>query len=222
MLVSEIYERDLFSATFYNTRTQQHFPATYSMLFQYVLGKHLGLFIIWLFCLIMDIAIFAFLSYHLLLIARGQTTNETYKWAAVKRIHKKMVTAYKDYSEKKEVTGVSSPVIPVQNQLKEFKSPLSGVVSQGETNVGCIPPLSTHDSTESNNTLRDGLTPPEERSRDQQTISDDDVPIDPGPFPTNIYNKGFFTNLREIIFSHRKGDLENSTDMKKKRVKKNQ
>lgn len=195
--MSDIYQRDLFNATFYNTRTQQHFPASYSMLFQYVLGKHLGLFIIWLFCLIMDFAIFAFFTYHLFLIWKGQTTNETYKWAAVKRIHKKMVLAHKEFKKNCNISANKSRTANDSDRVNEPNAALSGVSQSEESNVGCIPVQTGKIADETTQTS----------SQENDLNHEFDGRVDPGPFPINIYNKGFIANLKAIVF-HPKINLE--------------
>ena len=104
ILVSEIYERDLFNAIFYNPRTGQQFKATIPMLAQHLLSTKLGLGILCIFAGIMAIAIGFFLCYHLYLVCIGQTTNETFKWSSTKRIHKRLLEAHNRFLDA-EKTG---------------------------------------------------------------------------------------------------------------------
>ena len=50
----------------------------------------------------MCLAILGFFMYHVTLIIKGQTTNESYKWETVFSFHSKLVSAYSSYLKASE------------------------------------------------------------------------------------------------------------------------
>jgi len=46
---------------------------------------------------VMAVAIASFLGYHLFLVYKGQTTNESHKWKSVYTFHNKLVKAHKAF-----------------------------------------------------------------------------------------------------------------------------
>ena len=97
VIVSEVYENNLFSKTFVNSKTGQEFKATWGMVFRYVAMKQLPMTMLFILALVMACAIFGFLCYHLYLVSIGLTTNESFKWSSVASFHKRMSTAYAKY-----------------------------------------------------------------------------------------------------------------------------
>lgn len=245
ILVGEIYERNLFNATFHNTRTGERYEATYGMLLQYILSRHLGLFVVWLFCVIMDIAIAAFFFYHLFLIAKGQTTNETFKWSAARRVYRKMTYAYKQHLESIKLRPHSADaagIISGCENIVESSSHDDVLIEGGEKEKGGSikregrnkktrrsegMALAVSKSVQANDHLKIGCTPgglglsniaeppiqaaEEEKDKEKEKVKEVGqreyggeidmnrgfiVTEDPGPFPKNLYNQGFFRNLR--------------------------
>ena len=97
MLLSPVYEHNLLTATFVNSTTGQEFKATWFLAARYVLNSHLILFMVFMISGAFGLALLAFLAYHLYLIAHGTTTNETFKWTTVKRIHKMLLLSHERY-----------------------------------------------------------------------------------------------------------------------------
>jgi palmitoyltransferase len=100
ILLSEVYEKNLFTARFVNRRTGEEFRASYGMIFNHIMGTKFELFVVFIFAAVMGIAIACFLSYHLYLLCNGQTTNESFKWASVKRLHKDLKKAHRKYCDR--------------------------------------------------------------------------------------------------------------------------
>jgi palmitoyltransferase len=108
VLVSEVYEKDLMNATFYNHITGEEFKADWLIVFQYVITRQSVLFAVWLIAVVMGIAVTAFLGYHLYLLWAGTTTNETFKWDYVKKVHKELTRSYMAFKAAQRYGGIPS------------------------------------------------------------------------------------------------------------------
>jgi len=107
VLISDVYERDLFNAVFYNPHTGEEFKATTTIVAQHVLSQKSVLCLIFFLATAMAAGIMMFLVYHLSLVFRGKTTNEAIKWQSLLKFHEKLCKAYKNYvraSEEERVT----------------------------------------------------------------------------------------------------------------------
>jgi hypothetical protein len=120
---------------------------------------------------VMAVALGLFLFYHVYLTSKGMTTNESYKWGDVRKWHKNELKRYND-AMKKGKAGVASA---------SDKQRAQPVVGDGD--VTCVP-----------GTGRDSAS----AAPDVTEASDDFE--DPGPFPKNIYDRGFVENWKEVIF----------------------
>lgn len=81
---SIVEENDLFNATFINRSTGQRFSATRMMVLQWVIARYNIMCAIGFMTCVMGIVVAAFLGYHLYLVSRNLTTNETFKWSDFK------------------------------------------------------------------------------------------------------------------------------------------
>ena len=112
LILGEVKDDNLYGVTFLDTTTGREFPADFWSIAQYVLVKNLGLSMLILFAGLMDLTLTGFLSYHLYLIYIGETTNESFKWTSIKKLHSKLVLANKKFLrlQKESETSVSSSV----------------------------------------------------------------------------------------------------------------
>jgi len=62
---------------------------------------------------VMSIALTLFLGYHIWLTSRGLTTNESYKWAQVKRWHQRELKRYQQAIKEGKVIPKEDPSKPV-------------------------------------------------------------------------------------------------------------
>lgn len=108
LILGEVIDDNLYGVTFLDTTTGREFPADFWSIAQYVLVKNLGLSMLILFAGLMDLTLTGFLSYHLYLIYIGQTTNESFKWGSIKKIHFKLVLAYKKFLRLQKASETSS------------------------------------------------------------------------------------------------------------------
>ena len=209
VIISEIYERNLFNSIFIESSTRIEMKATYSIIGRYLISKNIILFSVFLFCIIMDIAIFSFLCYHIWLISRGCTTNESYKWSNIKRVHKRLTASYNEYIKKG-----GQPKQQQQQQQDEqqdeqeegediVKSTKKGSDKKDKKDKKKTSKKNSNYDQNDNNQV--GCVPDIISNNDQsnQSIVEDipkEITEDPGELPANIYNKGFLANVVDIIF----------------------
>jgi len=139
MLLSPVYEHNLLSATFVNSQTGQEFKASWLLVGRYVLNSHLVLFIVFMLSLAFGITLLLFLAYHLNLIRKGVTTNETFKWSSVQRIHRLLLRAHGRFLAAQKGEEYSEP-LSLRERAYEFVARL----------LGYRPPPSNKASTSSN------------------------------------------------------------------------
>jgi len=85
LLASDAVERDLFNAEFYNSSTGVRTKASWTVVLHFLIFQHWGVFAVALLCGVMAIVLLGFTVYHLWLASRNMTTNESYKWADLKK-----------------------------------------------------------------------------------------------------------------------------------------
>ena len=78
---SIIEVKGLRKATFINRSTGETFAASNMMIFQWILSQHNLMLAVGFMTAVMWFVVLAFLSYHIYLISRNQTTNESFKWS---------------------------------------------------------------------------------------------------------------------------------------------
>lgn len=102
VLLSEVYRRDLFNASFVNRTTRQQYKATYWMIFNFLMTdrpENMIILVLLMLASIMGITITCFMLYHTYLCARGMTTNESFKWDSVKYAYNRLVEAHENYKQ---------------------------------------------------------------------------------------------------------------------------
>ena len=97
IVLGQLFDENLFDVTFLDVRTGREFHADNTSIAHYLIKRNLGLCMLIIFAGIMDLVLFGFLSYHIYLIFKGQTTNESFKWASLKKFHKKLCSAHQKY-----------------------------------------------------------------------------------------------------------------------------
>jgi palmitoyltransferase ZDHHC4 len=80
-IFSIIEQKDLRGATFINRTTGEKFSATTMMIFQWILSQHNLMVAVGFMTAVMDLVVIAFFSYHVYLVSRNQTSNESFKWS---------------------------------------------------------------------------------------------------------------------------------------------
>lgn len=188
VLLSEVYERDLLNATFINSRTQQEFKATKSMITSYIINTNIALFSIFILALVLGLAVCGFTSYHVFMMMRGYTTNESYKWASLYSVYDMLLARYERHEkqpQKKTDDGERDEEGEVLNDGKDS-------TDNESTDAGLI------DETSSSNKHPFRLLV-ESYDRDS-TVPANLLPQHPGPKPDNIYNQGIIINIWFSLF----------------------
>jgi hypothetical protein len=192
VVMSDVYERDVWNATFV-TPEGLEVKATTFLVLGYVLRSEGTLMMLFIYALAFFIAITCFLLYHLYLVYIGETTNETFKW-------KDVWTAYRQYKKQKAAeTGSNSKA------ARQKQSPHSGAIPHSDTlatqsvhSEVLVPSEQMEDSVSA---VPDSCAPASEL----EVLDDDDsdcgaVIIPVSSEPNNIYSRGFVRNLKDVIF----------------------
>lgn len=134
----------LFSAVFVDPATHERFPATYAIVFRYLLTMMSTLVFLTIHSGVMGIVFFGFFMWHLNLVRMGTTMNELSKWRQVKR--------WRKMEELKNREGMDK-LKPLRNiydlglfgnfkevlfnvDVRGLTVPLSGKTSDGKAKVG--------------------------------------------------------------------------------------
>ena len=99
LLIGKVKDEKLFDVTFVDESTGVEFDADFYSILAYILKENVGLCMINILACVMGLVLLGFFGYHLYLISQGQTTNESFKWSALKNVQKKFIIAHKKYLE---------------------------------------------------------------------------------------------------------------------------
>jgi hypothetical protein len=94
VLYGEILDKNLLNATFFNAATGMEVKADYFIILHYLCMRHFEIVGVLLLMTVMSICLGIFLSFHLHITSRNMTTNEYFKWRAVKKFHGKEAKRY--------------------------------------------------------------------------------------------------------------------------------
>ena len=100
ILIAQVEDLKLFDAVFLNTLTGERFKPSAFEVWYYLVGENLAVVSLDLFAGIMGVVLVGFLGYHLYLVHDGRTTNETFKWADLRKMHKFMLEAHQKHISK--------------------------------------------------------------------------------------------------------------------------
>jgi DHHC palmitoyltransferase len=109
VILGQVKDENLFDVVFKDTTTGIEYNADFWTVTQYIVVRNLYLSMLNIFAAIMDIVLLGFVCYHLYLVSVGQTTNESFKWASMKQVQSKLVTAHKKYLKQNKEDGMSKP-----------------------------------------------------------------------------------------------------------------
>ncbi len=106
IFLSEIHEHRMLERTFVNTRTGEEIPASYGIIFQFLMSNNPELMMIQVLCAVMGVVLVGFTGYHIVLAATNVTTNETFKYSALpnKARHRARVRQY--IERRREAAGL--------------------------------------------------------------------------------------------------------------------
>lgn len=109
VIIGQVEDENLFDVVFKDTTTGIEYNADFWTVTQYIIVRNLYLSMLNIFAAIMDIVLLGFVCYHLYLVSVGQTTNESFKWASMKQVQSKLVTAHKKYLKQNKEDDLSKP-----------------------------------------------------------------------------------------------------------------
>ena len=121
IVLGQLFDENLFDVTFLDVRTGREFHADNTSIAHYLIKRNLGLCMLIIFAGIMDLVLIGFLSYHIYLIFKGQTTNESFKWASLKKFHKKLCSAHQKYLKQNKInenTKIELKNVETVNDIK--------------------------------------------------------------------------------------------------------
>eukprot|EP00903_Cladosiphon_okamuranus_P017396 g16024.t1 len=98
ILKSIVIKRKLMSARFYRKNSKSYVRGSYGVVAQYLLfhyGKLCGLLAL---AATMAVVLTGFLAYHVYLLLKGTTTNESAKWAEARDFHRRLTKAWENGS----------------------------------------------------------------------------------------------------------------------------
>lgn len=205
LLRGEVQDRDLFRAIFFNAETGEEVDADLWVISHYMFMRHFQVCAVFVLMGVMSFVLGLFFVFHLYIAGRGMTTNEYYKWRQVHKWYKKEKAKYLNALKEGKVTN---------GLVKSENDNPTVMYHVSDSDVGCVGPINTnvgHDEStrDCDNDKREDTVEEEESMRDI---------IDPGPHPTNIYNKGLVENLREIIFPRSLREKEVGNGLKPKKI----
>mmetsp|Transcript_26640 Transcript_26640/g.48352 ORF Transcript_26640/g.48352 Transcript_26640/m.48352 type:complete len:437 (-) Transcript_26640:404-1714(-) len=135
---------------------------------------------VFLFMTGMSITLVMFLSFHLYIISRGMTTNEYFKWKAWNQWYEKAIQTYEQgIKDGKHSTSNGQRHRGGFNAISD----MSDVTCTGATDIPMNQEVLSKEGDET-----------DEEENHETTV------INPGPKRTNVYDKGVFSNFREVLF----------------------
>lgn len=157
VLYGEIVDKKLLSATFYNAATGLQVQSDYFIVMHYLCMRHFEIVGVLLLMTVMSAFLGAFLGFHLYITSVNMTTNEFFKWRAVRKFHRKETKRYQKALKSSTVQSSTQKNIAVQALANQ---------SVSDVDVSCT-----------------GQVEEEAPSK----IDENDEIFDPGPMPKNIY-----------------------------------
>mmetsp|Transcript_960 Transcript_960/g.1244 ORF Transcript_960/g.1244 Transcript_960/m.1244 type:complete len:405 (+) Transcript_960:78-1292(+) len=123
LLFSEMNRLNIWKATYRNPATGSRETAGLFVILQYMFFHYVDLCGLLLLSVVMGVVMFFFLGYHLYLIARGTTTNETAKWGEINYVYgnkKKCIENCKKWMAKNDL---GREICPTKDLLNPEKAP---------------------------------------------------------------------------------------------------
>jgi DHHC palmitoyltransferase len=102
LFAGEIQDKQLFHVTFLDKASGKEYKADSWVIFQYMFHRHMYEAGILTIMAVMAIALAGFLGYHCYITSLGMTTNESYKWAEVRKWHTSQVKKYQHYQQQQQ------------------------------------------------------------------------------------------------------------------------
>ncbi len=200
ILIAQVMELDLYDAVFV-TPTGERLHADNKVIFFYMLKKWFGLMIIAILASTMAVMVTLFSLYHMRLIFRGVTSNESVKWADANDYYTHLMDTWR------KNMCVCNTAVKLTNHndvgpLMHKKRPPSSIGKKS-----CDEDGDPHRKNNPINNLMDtnGKITDELRTQDSSEVAVASLASivhhpHPGDMPSNIYNVGLLGNLGEVLW----------------------
>ena len=133
LMYGEVKERDLLNATFYNAMTGEIVKTDTMIVIHYLFMRYFQLCCVLVLMSVMSVLLGVFLAFHFYITSCNMTTNEYFKWRAVKKWHKKMRLKYERAAKSGKVSSVLSVSNPVHDDDVGCMGPVAGGKPSSET-----------------------------------------------------------------------------------------
>ena len=184
LFIGEIHEKRLWNAVFFNAATGEEVLVDWIILAHFLFAQHMCVGAVLVLMTCMTIALGLFLSFHLYLLFQNMTTNEYYKWKAIRKWYKQESTKYDEYLQKGGTPLKPGTSIPIDSATDNATNSSQSPVDMNDDNqVGCTGPSTVTTSTTTKTV----------------NVDEDDI-MNPGPKPENIYNLGILQNTYEVLY----------------------
>jgi hypothetical protein len=132
LFAGEIEDKQLFQVTFFDKASGKEYPADKWVVFQYMFHRHMYAAGVLTIMAVMSLTLAGFLGYHGYITSIGMTTNESYKWAEVRKWHKSRVKNYQEYLKQQQLLKDGSPASESgQQQQQHVPQPVEEVEDPG-------------------------------------------------------------------------------------------
>ena len=133
VLYEEVLTNNLLNATFYNAATGMMIKADYFIILHYLCMRHFEIAGVLLLMTIMSVCLGIFLCFHLYITSCNLTTNEYFKWRAIRAFHKKETKKYQQALKDGAISTSSEKTVHITTKL-------SGQ-SRSDFDTGCTGPV---------------------------------------------------------------------------------
>jgi hypothetical protein len=157
VLYGEVIDKNLLNATFFNPASRTEVKGDYIIVMHYLSMRYFEVVGVLLLMSVMGTCLGIFLGFHLYITSLNMTTNEFFKWRAVRKFHKKETRKYQQaFKDGTLTTSTTKTNGNVKLQVE----------SAADVDVGCTGPNG---------------------EAVQEKVDDDNEIFYPGLVPTNIY-----------------------------------
>lgn len=209
IILSPVFEHRMWEMSYKNPHTGETWYGA-RLIMSYLLNHSTALIILALMAVMFGLTILAFLSYHLYLISKGMTTNESYKWSSCMGLYNQLKGCHQNYLDA-VAEGVKFEFVTPDGEPESsgegegegavHEAAVSGSANDGDNTNTKVGQSGVEYAYGKVNRITGG---PERRHFLRQMVEQDELPyylvVDPGPRPVNSYNKGFLENLYAVVF----------------------
>jgi palmitoyltransferase len=215
----EIQRLGLSSVSYVDRATGVEYRPTRWIVVQFLFHNYLWESSLLLLTGVMTIALGAFLLYHCYLTSVNMTTNEAYKWGQVKSWHRQELKRYRlavksgsssVVGSEQDSVGLSNPSLSQtkssrrrDGNYEHYADSREHPVVDDDLDVTCAGGATGSSSNNSSsNGSAESMTATYTVSRTSQSPErQKPLPVrHPGPYPRNLYDRGFFENWKEVLF----------------------